>query len=353
MAQLNRFAALLSESEEEPEPPPVKQQKKKSSTEKAAAPSVTKTAAAQAGKKRKADEPVAVAAKKQKVTSKAAALELSSDEEDDEAAVEEEEEEESEEEAASAPADKKTAVSGEVQCSSLKDPDTVAAHAAVLELVRLASQLAFDAGYAAAYGDSRQAIKTGEDALAAWKRREQELRQIAEAAARRAGEKNLKLPTALSEPEKPKPKSPKAKPASSPAAAKQPAVEPPAAPAASKSGALSFHGGVTAEVVHKPKNVASVVKKGTEVKLIYEGRLAKDDSKFDSGTIDFVVGDGSMIRGFDLAVLAAAESRGRLSASTSRSKRHGDRRAPDHEDSFGDGLRQEGRLLRPQGCQKM
>lgn len=41
---------------------------------------------------------------------------------------------------------------------------------------------------------------------------------------------------------------------------------------------------------------------GKRVKVRYEGRLASNGKKFDSGTLDFTIGAGEMIKGFDLGV---------------------------------------------------
>ena len=38
------------------------------------------------------------------------------------------------------------------------------------------------------------------------------------------------------------------------------------------------------------------------MRLIYEGRLAKNDRRFDNGEIDFLLGDGGMIPGFAAGV---------------------------------------------------
>lgn len=41
---------------------------------------------------------------------------------------------------------------------------------------------------------------------------------------------------------------------------------------------------------------------GKKAKVRYEGRLASNGRKFDSGTLDFVIGSGDMIKGFDVGV---------------------------------------------------
>lgn len=63
----------------------------------------------------------------------------------------------------------------------------------------------------------------------------------------------------------------------------------------------SLKGGVKAEVV-RAGNDSKVVSRGDTVKVQYEGRLAKDGKKFDRGVIEFVLGAGQMIPGFDIGV---------------------------------------------------
>merc|ERR1712039_379936 len=57
---------------------------------------------------------------------------------------------------------------------------------------------------------------------------------------------------------------------------------------------------------------AVITRPGHVVRLMYEGRLpAKNGKRFDAGQIDFVLGDGSMVPGFDIGVrgMAVGESR--------------------------------------------
>jgi len=72
-------------------------------------------------------------------------------------------------------------------------------------------------------------------------------------------------------------------------------------------------GGVTIEVTRAAKEGSRVAAKGDVVKLLYEGRLpAKDNKSFDKGDIDFVLGDGSMVVGFDRGVAGMAVGERRL-----------------------------------------
>mmetsp|Transcript_22069 Transcript_22069/g.44595 ORF Transcript_22069/g.44595 Transcript_22069/m.44595 type:complete len:116 (-) Transcript_22069:57-404(-) len=49
------------------------------------------------------------------------------------------------------------------------------------------------------------------------------------------------------------------------------------------------------------------------VRLLYEGKLpGKDNKRFDRGEVDFVLGDGKMIRGVDAGVLGMALGERRL-----------------------------------------
>lgn len=62
-------------------------------------------------------------------------------------------------------------------------------------------------------------------------------------------------------------------------------------------------GGVVTEVLRAAPPGAVVAKNGMVVRLNYEGKLpAKDMKRFDASDIDFVLGDGSMVRGFDYGV---------------------------------------------------
>lgn len=59
-------------------------------------------------------------------------------------------------------------------------------------------------------------------------------------------------------------------------------------------------GGVKFEVLSVGKGkIASI---GKRVKVKYEGRLSRTGKKFDAGTLDFTIGGGDMIQGFDLGV---------------------------------------------------
>eukprot|EP00389_Voromonas_pontica_P007272 GDKH01010966.1.p1 GENE.GDKH01010966.1~~GDKH01010966.1.p1 ORF type:complete len:144 (+),score=50.98 GDKH01010966.1:1-432(+) len=59
--------------------------------------------------------------------------------------------------------------------------------------------------------------------------------------------------------------------------------------------------GVKYEIV-KPATTVKPCKRGNNVYLRYEGRLAKTGKKFDSGSLDFRLGMGEMIAGFDQGV---------------------------------------------------
>lgn len=66
-------------------------------------------------------------------------------------------------------------------------------------------------------------------------------------------------------------------------------------------------GGVVTEVTRAALPGSPIAKDGLEVKLNYVGYLPnKDMKRFDRGDIDYVVGDGSMIRGFDAGVVGMA-----------------------------------------------
>eukprot|EP00928_Gymnodinium_smaydae_P027756 TRINITY_DN21357_c0_g2_i1.p1 TRINITY_DN21357_c0_g2~~TRINITY_DN21357_c0_g2_i1.p1 ORF type:complete len:260 (+),score=69.18 TRINITY_DN21357_c0_g2_i1:28-780(+) len=87
----------------------------------------------------------------------------------------------------------------------------------------------------------------------------------------------------------------------------------PAAEAASTGDASSGSqrkaaaGGVEYKVLRTAPAGAAVARKGAVVRLLYEGRLpAKKGRRFDAGEIDFVIGDGSMVRGFEAGVLGMA-----------------------------------------------
>lgn len=68
-----------------------------------------------------------------------------------------------------------------------------------------------------------------------------------------------------------------------------------------------LEGGVTTEVTRPGKEGAKVAGKGDVVKMLYEGKLpGKKMKSFDKGDIDFVLGDGSMVVGFDRGVFGMA-----------------------------------------------
>lgn len=80
------------------------------------------------------------------------------------------------------------------------------------------------------------------------------------------------------------------------AAAEKPAEKATTEPVAARV----LPGGVKYEVLKTGTGkIASV---GKRVKVKYEGRLARNGKKFDSGSLDFTVGSGDMIKGFDLGV---------------------------------------------------
>ncbi|CAK9078086.1 unnamed protein product [Durusdinium trenchii] len=59
-------------------------------------------------------------------------------------------------------------------------------------------------------------------------------------------------------------------------------------------------GGVVIKVLRAAPFGAPVALKGSEVRLIYEGRLAKNQRRFDNGEIDFLLGDvGILVRDED------------------------------------------------------
>jgi len=63
-------------------------------------------------------------------------------------------------------------------------------------------------------------------------------------------------------------------------------------------------GGVVTEVIQAAPPGARVARMGVEVRLNYVGSLPKKENRrFDRGDIDFILGDGSMIRGFDAGVV--------------------------------------------------
>mmetsp|Transcript_3483 Transcript_3483/g.6632 ORF Transcript_3483/g.6632 Transcript_3483/m.6632 type:complete len:268 (+) Transcript_3483:70-873(+) len=62
-------------------------------------------------------------------------------------------------------------------------------------------------------------------------------------------------------------------------------------------------GGVKVQVLRQATPGATVAALGSEVRCLYQGRLpAKDNKVFDAGEVDFVIGDGQVVRGFDLGI---------------------------------------------------
>lgn len=63
-------------------------------------------------------------------------------------------------------------------------------------------------------------------------------------------------------------------------------------------------GGLTCEVTREAPETAKVAKPGMVVMLRFEGRLngKRNDRRFDAGMLDFILGDGSMIPGFNNGV---------------------------------------------------
>eukprot|EP00434_Breviolum_minutum_P041506 symbB.v1.2.036920.t1/scaffold5319.1/size29312/4 len=71
-------------------------------------------------------------------------------------------------------------------------------------------------------------------------------------------------------------------------------------------------GGVTIQVLRAAPPDAVMATKGCEVRLIYEGRLAKSNRRFDNGEIDFLLGDGTMLPGFAKGVTGMSVGERRL-----------------------------------------
>lgn len=72
-------------------------------------------------------------------------------------------------------------------------------------------------------------------------------------------------------------------------------------------------GGVTTEVLRAGEEGARVAAQGDVVKLLYAAYLkSKDGKAFDDGDIDFVLGDGSMVPGFDAGVVGMRVGERRL-----------------------------------------
>jgi len=62
-------------------------------------------------------------------------------------------------------------------------------------------------------------------------------------------------------------------------------------------------GGVRVQVLRRGTPGANVATPGSEVRCLYQGRLpAKEDKVFDAGEVDFVIGDGQVVRGLDLGI---------------------------------------------------
>jgi len=62
-------------------------------------------------------------------------------------------------------------------------------------------------------------------------------------------------------------------------------------------------GGIAIEILRAAERGAAKAVNGHVVKLLYDGHLkTKDGKSFDKGDIDFVLGDGSMVIGFDRGV---------------------------------------------------
>merc|ERR1711915_87847 len=63
-------------------------------------------------------------------------------------------------------------------------------------------------------------------------------------------------------------------------------------------------GGVRWDILHAIIEDVPIAKKGKVAKVRYEGFLTnKGNKRFDKGTIDWVLGTGDMIQGFELGVL--------------------------------------------------
>jgi len=65
-------------------------------------------------------------------------------------------------------------------------------------------------------------------------------------------------------------------------------------------------GGVKYEVVKSGSG--PIAQNGQKVRVKYEGRLAKTGKKFDSGAVEFNLGAGEMISGFDIGVKGMLKS---------------------------------------------
>eukprot|EP00930_Biecheleria_cincta_P046958 TRINITY_DN32481_c0_g1_i1.p1 TRINITY_DN32481_c0_g1~~TRINITY_DN32481_c0_g1_i1.p1 ORF type:complete len:452 (-),score=74.91 TRINITY_DN32481_c0_g1_i1:44-1399(-) len=66
----------------------------------------------------------------------------------------------------------------------------------------------------------------------------------------------------------------------------------------------TLQGGVTIKVIRAAPEGSAVARHGCEVKLLYEGSLPnKKGLRFDAGEIDFLLGDGTMLKGFATGVV--------------------------------------------------
>jgi len=77
-------------------------------------------------------------------------------------------------------------------------------------------------------------------------------------------------------------------------------AESPAPAEEEKLTQLKLKGGVVAKILET--GAGSEAKKGQKVRVKYVGALKSTGKKFDSGKIDFVLGDGEVIQGWDLGV---------------------------------------------------
>jgi FK506-binding nuclear protein len=59
-------------------------------------------------------------------------------------------------------------------------------------------------------------------------------------------------------------------------------------------------GGITYSILSIGEGKIATV--GKHVRVKYEGRLASTGKKFDHGTLDFTIGAGEMIKGFDIGI---------------------------------------------------
>jgi len=103
-------------------------------------------------------------------------------------------------------------------------------------------------------------------------------------------------------------------------AATEPGLQEGIGPAAGTVGHIrNLASGVKVQVMREGPAGANLASQGKVVKCIYEGRLPeKKDPKsihgkrFDAGNVDFIVGDGSMVLGFDSGVRGMAVGERRL-----------------------------------------